>query len=92
MNYTAGSHFCDLEHDVTFITDILERVRKYDDQTPFRPDMREVRNAVPNRLHEVIKRSWAENPSERPSASYVLKEVQKINPSKYVHVRSNFAL
>ena len=49
---------------------------------PFRPDLHDAADRMPRKLIDVIKRGWDEEPDERPSASGMLKDIQRVNPSK----------
>jgi len=53
--------------------EVLTHTRKGD-----RPDMDAIPPDVPVRLQEIMKVSWAQEPSERPAFEVILKELEKV--------------
>ena len=69
-------------------TDIIERVKAGLSSTykpaPFRPQMSEIRAQGRDNLLVVIQQGWAEKPADRPTAQHMHKDLQRINPFKWV--------
>lgn len=63
-------------HDIRQPHALIEAVKS--GQRPSRPNGRLVHHGLDDRLWNLINRCWAQSPLDRPSASYIVQELQRI--------------